>query len=121
MVIFNGRFVIYLRNDNLALFCVLLLACENKVAIEDACVNHGITFDAECEDIGTAGQEVAIDSDCPFEVLDGENRLARSDSTYDWDFNCVVRSRSFGFFCVRRENFYPATEPRGTVDIAFFD
>lgn len=90
MVILDGSFVINLGYNDFALFCIFLLAGENEVSIENACVNHGIAFDAKSENIAAACKKITVDGNCTFEILDCKNGLACGNTTDDWNFNGVA-------------------------------
>jgi len=53
---FDGGFAIDHGCNDLALFGVLLLANDNKIAIADSGIDHGIAFDLEHVDIAFADQ-----------------------------------------------------------------
>ena len=51
MVVFDCCLVVNLSDDNFSEIGSLLLTGEYQIAIENACVYHGITLDAEGENI----------------------------------------------------------------------
>ena len=120
VVVLDRCLVVDLGHDDFALFGTLLLACKNQVAVEDACIDHGVTLDAECKDVATAGEEVAVDGDRSFEVLDCKNRLAGGDAAHDRNFDGVVRSGFLAVVAVR-DNLETAAEARRAVDVALLD
>ena len=120
VVVLDRRLVVDLCDDDFSLFGALLLASENQVAVEDARVDHGVALDAECEDIATAGKEVAVDGDRSLEVLDGENRLAGSNAAYDGNFDGVVCCGFLAIVAVRND-FETAAETGRAVDVALLD
>jgi len=121
MVVLDRCFVIDLRDDDFAEVGCLLLARENQVAVENACVNHGIALDAESEDIATAGEEVTVDGDCAFEVLHGENRRTGGNATDDRNLDDVACGLLARIAFVGIQNLDTAAEARGAVDVAFLD
>lgn len=120
LVVLDGRFVVHLGHDDFAAFGGFLLAGEDKVAIEDAGVNHGVALDTEREHVGTAGEEVAVDGDGAFEVLDGENRRTGGNAAYNGDFDGVARG-GFGCGTIGIDNFDTAAQTRRAVDVALLD
>ena len=120
LVIFVSCLVVYLCHDDFTAFCSLLLTCEDEVAVENACIDHGIALDAEREDVGAAGEEIAVDGDRTFEVLDCKDGRTGGDSANDGDFDGVARCR-FGCGTVGVDNLDTAAEPRGSVEVALLD
>ena len=120
LVVLDCRLVVDLGHDDFAAFGRLLLACEDEVAVEDARVDHGIALDAEREYVGTAGEEVAVDGDCAFEVLDREDGRTGGDSADDRNLDGVARC-GFGCGTVGVDNFDAAAEPGSAVEVALLD
>ena len=120
VVVLDCCLVVDLCDDDFALLGALLLARENQVAVEDARVDHGVALDAECEDVATAGEEVAVDGDRSLEVLDGEDRLAGGDAAHDGNFDGVV---GYGFLAVAavRDDLETTAEARRAVDVTLLD
>lgn len=121
MVVLDRCLVVYLCDDDFALFGVFLLACENEVPVEDACIDHGVALDTEGEHVATAGEKIAVDGDCAFEVLHGENRRTGGHAADDGNFYCIARCLVFRSICIGRENFDSSAEARRAVDVALLD
>ena len=120
LVIFDRCLVVYLCHDDFTAFGSLLLAGEDEVAVENACIDHGIALDAEREDIGAAGEEVAVDGDRTFEVLDCEDGGPGSDTADNGNLDRVARC-GFGCRTIGVDNLDAAAESRGSVEVALLD
>ena len=120
MIVLDGCFVIDLCNDDFSTVGSFLLTCKNQVSVKNAGIDHGISLDAQCKDVATAGEEVSVDGDCAFEVLDGENRRTGGNATDDRNLDGVawcIFARIFGMV----NDFDTTAESRRAIDIAFFD
>ena len=120
MIVLDRCFVIDLRNDNLSKIGCFLLTSENQVSVEDACVNHGVAFDAERKHVATASQKISVDGDGAFEVLDCKNRRTGGNAANDRNLDRIawrVLARIF----VGIDNLDAAAQTRRAVDVAFLD
>ena len=78
---FDGGFAIDHGGDDFALFCVLLGADYDVVAIADRNIDHGVTYDFEEEEFALSDEGLGEWEDF-FDVLFGENGATGGDSAY---------------------------------------
>lgn len=121
VVIFDGSFVIDLGYDDFAAVCGFLLTCKDQIAIKDSCVDHGIALDAECKDVGTASQKIAVDGNSTFQVLHCENGGTCCNSTHDRNFDGVAGCQFLIFVIVGTDDFDTAAQAGRTADVTLLD